>query len=116
MIMDEHPGRRLKEPKPALSCFTYRNGYVLSATDLGKGGVKLALSHDHDSEAAIILPPEKVHECGRWLLQTMDQDVRGLPTEIRDILRRLTESKSASRILQYGEKKKIRDALRVLRE
>ncbi|UCG58127.1 MAG: hypothetical protein JSU70_01210 [Phycisphaerales bacterium] len=116
MIMDEHPGRQLSGAKPALAPFTYRNGYILSASDLGKGGVKLTLSHDRDSGAAIILPPDKVHECGRWLLQTMQQDVRGLPVEIRDILRRVTDSRSASRILRHGDKKKIRDALRVLRE
>ena len=92
-----------------------RQGYKFSAIDLGTQGVKIELNQDHDVGAAIILPTEKVHECGRWLLRTIGQNSLGLPKELTDILARLISHEKAGKILQRGDKKKIRDALKVLR-
>jgi hypothetical protein len=99
----------------ALPGFRYCNGYTFIATDLGKQGVKIEIGHEDDVGAAIILPPKEVGQCGRWLLKTLEQDRHGLPKELADILHRLSEQKGAERILEWGEKKKIKDALRILR-
>ncbi len=108
-------GKPVRRRFPALSGFCYRNGYTFQATDLGSRGVKLELFHEHEAGGAIILPPKEVGQCGRWLLQTLGQDRHGLPEELREILKRLSSQREASRVLRRGDKKKIKDALRVLR-
>lgn len=107
--------KRMKQMYPAFSAFHYKEGYKFSAIDLGTQGVKIELNQAHDVGAAIILPPEKVHECGRWLLRTIGQNRFGLPNELTDILARLINHEKAGKILQRGDKKKIKDALKVLR-
>jgi len=99
----------------ALSGFHYQNGYRLSATDLGNQGVKIELVYERDIAGAIILPPGKVGECGRWLLKTLGQDRHGLPKELPGILQRLSKQKSTELIFQRGDKKTIKDTLRILR-
>jgi hypothetical protein len=99
----------------AFSTFRYKDGYTLSAIDLGVRGVKIELNQTYDDGAAIILPPEKVQDCGIWLLQTLGQDRHGLPKELTDILARLINHKKAAQILERGDKTKIKDALKVLR-
>lgn len=99
----------------ALSGFHYQNGYRLSATDLGNQGVKIELVHEKDIAGAIILPPGKVGECGRWLLETLGQDKHGLPKELFEILQRLSKQKGGELILQRGDKKTIKDTIRILR-
>ena len=100
----------------ALPGFRYCNGYTFRATDLGKQGVKIEIGHEDDVGAAIILPPKEVGQCGRWLLKTLGQDRYGLPKELGDILQRLSGQRGAERILEWGDKKKIKDALRILRK
>jgi hypothetical protein len=99
----------------AFSTFRYEDGYRLSAIDLGVRGVKIELNQTYDAGAAIILPPNKVKDCGKWLLQTLGQDSYGLPRELADILARLINHKKAGQILERGDKTKIKDALKVLR-
>ena len=101
--------------RESLPGFVYRNGFSLSATDLGNNGVKIEFSHENDVAAAIILPPDAVAKCGMWLLRTLGQDKHGLPDGFRDILRRLSQHKGIERSLERGDKKRIKDALRVLR-
>lgn len=100
---------------PALSAFHYEDGYRFSAIDLGTQGVKIELNQDYDVGAAIILPTEKVHQCGRWLLKTIGQNSFGLPAELTDVLARILSHEKSGKILQRGDKKKIKDALKVLR-
>jgi hypothetical protein len=107
---------RVAQQFSALPGFRYCNGYTFRATDLGKQGVKIELTHEKDVGAAIILPPKEVGQCGRWLLKTLGQDCHGLPKELPDILQRLTGQKGTERILEWGDKKKIKDALKVLRK
>jgi hypothetical protein len=107
--------RSISSRYSALSAFSFENGYRFSATDLGNQGVKINLSHEADGGGAIILPPRKVAECGRWLLNTLGQDRLGLPRELTDILERLSREKAVGRVLKRGDKKKIKDALKVLR-
>ena len=107
--------KRMPQVYHAFSEFHYKEGYKFSAIDLGTQGVKIELNQAHDVGAAIILPPEKVHECGRWLLRTIGQNRFGLPNELTDILARLINHEKAGKILQRGDKKKIKDALKVLR-
>jgi len=107
--------KRITQMYSAFSTFHYEEGYKFSAIDLGTQGVKIELNQDHDVGAAIILPTEKVHECGRWLLRTIGQDSLGLPKELTDILARLISHEKSGKILQRGDKKKIKDALKVLR-
>jgi len=99
----------------ALPGFNYQNGFLFSATDLGNNGVKIEFSHENDVAAAIILPPYAVAQCGRWLLKTLGQDRHGLPNGLSDILRRLSKHKGIERSLERGDKKTIKDAIRVLR-
>lgn len=99
----------------AFSTFRYEDGYKLSAIDLGLRGVKIELNQEYDAGAAIILPPNKVQDCGKWLLQTLGQDNYGLPRELTDILTRLITHKKAGQILERGDKTKIKDALKILR-
>ncbi|HIJ51543.1 MAG TPA: hypothetical protein HPP66_00100 [Planctomycetes bacterium] len=109
------PGKSVNQMYAAFSAFRYKDGYTLSVIDLGTQGVKIELIQAYDIGGAIILPPEKVQECGRWLLQTLGQDSYGLPRELTDILTRLITHKKAGQILERGDKKKIKDALKVLR-
>ena len=109
------PGKSVNQMYAAFSAFRYKDGYTLSVIDLGIQGVKIELIQAYDIGGAIILPPEKVQECGRWLLQTLGQDSYGLPRELTDILTRLITHKKAGQILERGDKKKIKDALKVLR-
>ncbi len=109
------PERSLNQMHAGFSAFRYEDGYKFSAIDLGTKGVKVELNRAYDIGGAVILPPEKVRDCGRWLLQTIGLDHYGLPSELTDILARLINHKKAGQILQRGDKKKIRDALKVLR-
>ena len=77
--------------------------------------VKIDLIDKEDVAGAIILPPRKVAECGRWLLNTLGQDRLGLPKELADILHRLSRQKGLHRVLKRGDKQRIREALRVLK-
>ena len=106
------PKRLLKASLPA---FLYEDGYTLSATDLGKSGVKIELSHNYNLGGAIILPPKQVEECGRWLLETLEQDSNGLPKQLAGILERLSKQSGFRAKLERGDKKKMKDALRVLK-
>lgn len=99
----------------AFSTFRYKDGYTLSAIDLGVRGVKIELNQTYDDGAAIILPPKKVQDCGKWLLQTLGQDSHGLPRELTDILARLINHKKAGQIFERGDKTRIKDALKILR-
>ena len=92
--------------------FTYADGYRLSATDLANRGIKIELSHEHDRSSAIILPPDQVAECGRWMLKTLGQDRHGLPNGLSDVLRRL--SRAGKPVFERGDKQRIKEALRVL--
>jgi len=94
--------------------FSYEDGYTFSATDLGKLGVKIELKHRYDTAGAIILPPKEVAKCGRWMLETLEQDSNGMPKELRGILERLSRQSGFKPTLKRGDKKKIRDALKVL--
>lgn len=106
------PKRLLKASLPA---FLYEDGYTLSATDMGKSGVKIELSHNYNLGGAIILPPKQVKECGRWLLETLEQDSNGLPKQLAGILERLSKQSGFRAKLERGDKKKMKDALRVLK-
>ncbi len=106
------PKRLLKASLPA---FLYEDGYTISATDLGKSGVKIELSHNYNIGGALILPPEQVEKCGRWLLETLEQDSNGLPKQLTDILERLSKQSGFKAKLERGDKKKMKDALKVLK-
>ena len=75
-------------------------------------GIKIELSHEHDRSSAIILPPDQVAECGRWMLKTLGQDRHGLPNGLSDVLRRL--SRGSKPVFERGDKQRIKEALRVL--
>jgi hypothetical protein len=110
------PKRLLKHRRAALPEFHYEDGYRLSAKDLGKAGVKIELSHNYNVGGAIILPPRQVQECGSWLMETLEQESNGLPKQLTDILERLSKQTGPRAKLERGDKKKIRDALRVLKK
>jgi len=109
------PKRLLKHRRAALPEFHYEDGYRLSVKDLGKAGVKLELSHNYNIGGAIILPPRQVRECGTWLMETLEQESNGLPKQLTEILERLSKQTGSRAKLERGDKKKIKDALRVLK-
>ena len=109
------PKKPINQMYTPFSSFRYEDGYTFSAIDLGTHGVKVELNRLYDDGGAVILPPEKVRDCGRWLLQTIGQNSHGLPKELTDILQRLITHKKAGQILERGDKTKIKDALKVLR-
>ena len=98
----------------ALTRFSYQNGYLLSVIDLGKHGVKIELRHQTD-DAAIILPPAKAKQCATWLLNTISLNNHNPLTELPGVLQRLIKHKQSKRILEHGDKKKIKDAIKLLK-
>lgn len=113
-IIDENTDEAIADETSALARFSYQNGYLLSATDLGKHGVKIELCHQTDA-AAIILPPEEAKQCATWLLNTISLNNHNSLGELSDILQRLIKHKQSKRILEHGDKKKIKDALKLLK-
>lgn len=99
----------------ALPEFQYEAGYILSASDLGKLGVKIELNNQFDVGVAIILPPEKVGEFGIWLLETLEQEGKGLLKEVLDILERLSKQKGSKATLLRGDKKKLKNTVKYLK-
>ncbi|MBN2136515.1 MAG: hypothetical protein JW720_01785 [Sedimentisphaerales bacterium] len=108
-------GEVVSYARNSLPGFQYQNGFLFSATDLGNNGVKIEFSHENDVAAAIILPPDAVAQCGRWLLKTLGQDRHGLPNDLSDILQRLSSHKGIDRSLERGDKTRIKEALKVLK-
>jgi len=100
----------------SLPPFSFGNGYSLKAFDLGSAGVKLELYQDDRVGAAIILPPGEAGRLGKWLLRTLGQDKHGFPVELGGILERISKAKIEDSILQRGDKKRIREALRALKD
>ena len=100
----------------SLPPYLYGNGYSLSAFDLGNGGVKLELHHNGEIGAAIILPPSEVQRLGKWLLRTLGQDKHGFPVELGAVLERISKAKIEDSTLLRGDKKRIKEALRALRD
>lgn len=99
----------------ALYEFHYRSGYELSLSDLGKSGVKIELSDNGMDSAAVVLPPEKTKECSQWLSKTMGLQVVDLPHELSKILKRLLDEKDSEKILERGDKKILKQALKLLK-
>ena len=111
----EKPKKQIKKMYAALPGFTYQDGYKLSAVDLGDHGVKIELNRAYDIGGAIILPPDQVRECGRWMMKSLGQNTLGLSKELVDVLQRLIRHEKASKILERGDKKKIKDAIKLLK-
>jgi len=112
-------GKRTAKPTRkelgALPEFHYNNGYTLLLSDLGKAGVKIELTDRNESSAAVILPPDKTEECSRWLSQTIAQRSHLLPEELLIILGRLLKGKRQSKILERGDKKIIKESIKILK-
>ncbi len=113
--IDNYTDRLAKHINTALPEFRYEAGYIFSASDLGRLGVKIELNKQYDTGVAIILPPGKVGECGIWLLETLEQESNGLLKELLGILERLSKEKGFRPTLRRGDKKTIKDAIKVLK-
>ena len=113
--INDKTGEPIIKQYSALSVFHYENGYALSCTDLGNRGVKVELIHKQQDSGAVILPPKKTEECGRWLLQTLGQRSYNLPKELSHILERLIKEKKLDQILKWGDKKIIKEVLKLLK-
>jgi len=111
-----YPDKLAKHMHAALPEFRYEGGYIFSASDLGKLGVKIELNNQYDTGVAIILPPGKVGECGIWLLETLEQEGKGLLTELLDVLERISKQKGSRPTLLRGDKKTIKDAINFLKK
>jgi len=115
VYIGQDAGKPAQRRSSSLAPFVFGNGYSLAAFDLGGGGVKMELRREETVEAAIIIPPEEVGNLGRWLLATLGQDENGFPVELGGILERLSKVKATHPILERGDKKRIKEALRALR-
>ena len=113
-IIDENMDEAIPDKTSALTRFSYQNGYLLSVTDLGKHGVKIELHHQTDA-AAIILPPAEAKQCATWLLNTISLNNHNSLGELSAILQRLIKHKQSKRILKHGDKKKIKEAIKLLK-
>ncbi len=113
-IIDENMDEAIPDETSALTRFSYQNGYLLSVIDLGKRGVKIELRHQADA-AAIILPPQEAKQCATWLLNTISLKNNESLGELPAILQRLIKHKQSKRILEHGDKKKIKDAIKLLK-
>lgn len=116
VTLKAHTKHTMGDGSKALPEFSYENGYFFRGVDLGGGGVKLELVHQEQGGGAIIMPPEKAKQCANWLLKTIGQEPSELPIELADILQRIIKDKNVRETLKRGEKKKIQDAVRVLRD
>ncbi|MHC4644766.1 MAG: hypothetical protein ACYTBJ_04640 [Planctomycetota bacterium] len=114
--IDDETGEPLIKKQASLSEFCYENGYVFRGTDLGGLGVKIELGHEDESSVAIILPPGKAQECAQWLLRTLGQVYHSLPEDLPDILQKIVAQKEMERILERGDKRKIKAAVRALKD
>jgi len=99
----------------ALPVFTFENGYALFGKDLGDGGAKIELCSGDEDGMAIILPPIKAKELGKWLLNTLGEEKLKLPKDLLDILERLVEQKGNEQRLKRGDKTKLKKAIQVLK-
>ena len=113
--IDEKTGEPIIECPPALPGFSYHNGYTLSGQDLGDKGVKINLLREYEDERAIILPPDKAREFGRWLSKTINEQRTNLPRELPAILKRLSRQRGTRLTLRQGDKAKIQQALYALK-
>jgi hypothetical protein len=91
--------------------FSYQDGYVLMVSDLGSEGVRIELTHPREGSATVIMPPQKVQSCAHWMLRTLALRKNSLPEELPEVLHRLVNNKT----LRRGEKKKVRDAIQIIR-
>lgn len=112
--IDKRMGRPIRRRVAPLPGFCYKNGYTLALADLGKVGVKIELIDANEASAAVILPPDKTKECSRWLSKTIGQRNRLLPEELSKILGRLLKEKEPKKVLERGDKKTIKEALKLL--
>jgi hypothetical protein len=53
---------------PSIGKFCFEDGYQFMCSDWGSRGVKIEIMHPYEGTRAVILPPEKVLECARWLM------------------------------------------------
>jgi hypothetical protein len=95
----------------ALDEFTYKNGYVLTVTDLGSDGLRIELIHSYEGSAAVIMPSDIARRCAHWMLRSLAIREPQLPADLPGALHRLVSNKT----LKRGEKRKIRDAIRILK-
>jgi len=114
-IIDSKTGEPVVEERPALSGFYYEDGYTLLGTDLGGLGVKMELMRKHKGGGAVILPPHKARECAQWLQRTLGQVNQSLPKELPDVLERIIEQEGLAPVLKRGDKKKIKDVIKILK-
>lgn len=113
--IDYKTGELIIDKDSALPGFYYKDGYILSCTDLGKAGVKIELTHRNEGSGAIILPPDKAQDYLGWLLQTLGHRNHALSEEFVEILKRLINEKKLDKILKRGDKKKVKDVLKFLK-
>lgn len=112
--IDEFTSEPANKQGSALPGFCFKNGYTLWLADLGSMGVKVELVDSNGRSAAVILPPNTTKECSRWLSRTLGQRPPVLPEALSKILGRLLKSKERQRILERGDKKTIKEALKLL--
>ncbi len=113
--IDEKSGESIIEKLTAVREFSYESGYVLRSKDLGDKGVILEIGNENEEGRAIILPPEKAKEFGKWMLRIIGGRKWELPKELAGILERLIGENVTEQKLKRNEKAKIKAAIRILK-
>ena len=113
--IDEKRATSIIEKVSAASEFSYECGYELRSKDLGDRGVIIELGNKNEEVRAIILPPAKAKDYGKWLSHAIGRNKSKLPKELAGILERLIGEKETEKKLKRNEKAKIKAAIKILR-
>lgn len=100
--------------KAALRQFHYKKGYSLLCSDLGSEGVKVELGHSDEDASAVVLPPDKVRQCARWMLRTLELRNHDSLKELPEILQRIITGNGSKKAFKRGDKKKLREAMKFI--
>ncbi len=87
--IDDKNSESIIEKLTAVREFSYDSGYILRSKDLGDKGVMLEIGNENEEGRAIILPPKKAKEFGKWMLRIIGARKWELPKELAGILERL---------------------------
>ncbi len=110
IAIKDDTGEVVIEERKTQPCFSYTSGCDLMIMDFADGGVKIELFYANEDLLGIILPVKKAEQLMHWLSCTLGQPVQKLPTQLRNILKRAIANKE----WKYGDKRKLKEAIKVL--
>ena len=113
--IDCKTGEPIIRERPILEQFCYEGGYTLALTDLASQGVKVEILHPDEGSRAVILPSDEVERCAQWILCALALGRGSLVAELAAILERLMQSKDSRLSIRQSDKKRLREAMTIMR-